>query len=143
MSGTITARCLERSEEYVINLSWVHRESLGSREAGKHEARKVLYAVAARQQVIPYSDLSGQISSVRMEPHDIRFGYFLGEISREDDAEGKGLTSVLVVHKNDNRPGFGFFELAEDLGRDASDEEKCWSNELKAVHDYWGKKGMR
>lgn len=110
-------------------------------ELGKAEARETLYAVARKRGTIPYSDLAGRIAAVHMEPHDVRFGYFLGEISREDDERDMGLSSVLVVHKTgDQLPGFGFFELAENLGRDVSDEEACWIKELNAVHDYWTKK---
>jgi hypothetical protein len=35
------------------------------------------------------------------------------------------------------RPGPGFFELAEKLGRDTSDIVKSWVDELKKVHAYW------
>ena len=110
-------------------------------ELGKAQARQVLYEVARKRRAIPYSDLVGRITAIHIDAHDIRFGYFLGEISREDDEKGMGLTSVLVVHKSgDQRPGFGFFELAENLGRDVSDEEACWIEEFNAVHDYWAKK---
>jgi hypothetical protein len=109
-------------------------------EIGKSEARQKLYAVARRRGTIPYSDLSGRITAVHMEPHDIRLGYFLGEISREDNENGMGLTSVLVVHKTgDQLPGFGFFELAENLGRDVADEEACWIRELNTVHEHWAR----
>jgi len=107
-------------------------------EAGKAEARAVLYDCAKRRRTIAYSQLSGHIRSVHMEPHDPRFGYFLGEISSEDYGLGRGLTSVLVVHKSgDQMPGFGFFELAYDLGKDITDQEACWISELNAVYDHW------
>lgn len=110
-------------------------------ELGKSQARETLYAVARKRRYIAYSDLAECITAVQMDAHDIRFGYVLGEISREDDQKGMGLTSVLVVHKSDDkRPGFGFFELAENLGRDVSDEETCWIEEFNGVHDYWSTK---
>ena len=46
--------------------------------------------------------------------------------------------SALVVHKiGDMQPGPGFFELAEELGKDTSDILRCWMAELKKVHSSW------
>jgi hypothetical protein len=60
----------------------------------------------------------------------------LGEISEEEDALGRGMLSVLVVHKGDGqRPGSGFFQLANKLGRDTSDKDLCWTIELQRVLD--------
>ena len=45
----------------------------------------------------------------------------LGEISSEEDAAGRGMLTVLVVHRaGDMQPGPGFFELAKQLGRNTS-----------------------
>lgn len=110
-------------------------------EAAKREARAVLYDVARKRRTIAYSELAAKIRSVRMDAHDPRLGPFLGEISYEDDHAGLGLTTVLVVHKyGDFRPGPGFFELANSLGRDTEDLEKCWIDELNAVYDHWRKR---
>ena len=63
----------------------------------------------------------------------------LGEISGEENAAERGMLSVIVVHKSgDKQPGPGFFEFAEELGRDTSDILKCWVDELKKVYAYWG-----
>jgi hypothetical protein len=62
----------------------------------------------------------------------------LGEISADEDAAGRGMLSVIVVHKSgDMQPGPGFFELARDLGRDTSDILVCWITELKKAHAAW------
>ncbi len=51
----------------------------------------------------------------------------LGEIAEEEDAAGRGLLTVLVVHKSGNmEPSVGFYELAEKLGRNTSDRMKLW-----------------
>lgn len=105
-------------------------------EQAKEQARKVMYRVARRKSTIPYSDLVSEISAVRMEPHDQRLAHFLGQIAREDDDAGLGLTTVVVVHKHgDMQPGPGFFEMAESQGRQVSDETMFWIEELKRVHD--------
>ncbi len=45
------------------------------------------------------------------------------------------MLTVLVVHKHgDMEPGRGFYELAHSLGRDTSDLQKCWIEELHRVH---------
>jgi hypothetical protein len=104
----------------------------------KHEAREIMYEIARKRRLISYSDLVSRIQSVRMDAHDARLAHFLGEIATEDDDAGLGLTTVVVVHKHgDQQPGPGFFEMAEAQGRDVSDPEACWMNELNAVYDYW------
>jgi hypothetical protein len=58
----------------------------------------------------------------------------LGEISQESDAQGRGMVTVLVVHKTgDMRPGPGFIDLAKKLDRDVSDIDRCWVEEFKRV----------
>lgn len=107
-------------------------------EAAKDEARAVMYATAKRRRTIPYSDLVSRIARVRMTAHDLRLAHFLGEIAREDDDEGLGLTTVVVVHKTDDmQPGPGFFEMAESQGREFDDLEQVWVEELGRVHDLW------
>jgi hypothetical protein len=105
-------------------------------ERGKDQARAVMYDVAGRRSTIAYSDLVAQITAVRMEPHDPRLAHFLGQIAREDDDNGLGLTTVVVVHKHgDQQPGPGFFDMAESQGRVIRDQTMFWIEELKRVHD--------
>lgn len=57
------------------------------------------------------------------------------QVSEEKDAVRGGMLSLIVVHKEgDKMPGPGFFVLAKKLGRDTSDRERCWSDELTKVH---------
>ena len=105
--------------------------------AAKEEARKAMIAVARREAVIAYSDLTTRIKSCTLEPHDPGLARMLGDISMEEDEAGRGMLSAVVVNKRDQRPGPGFFTLARSLGRDATNEDKCWSEELQKVHDTW------
>lgn len=106
--------------------------------AAKREAKDILAARAKVRGMIPYSDLAARIKSVQLEAHDQRLFNLLGEISKEEDLSGRGMLSVIVVHKvGDMQPGPGFFELARQLGRDTSDIPKCWIEELKKVYAYW------
>jgi len=103
-----------------------------------------LITVAEQESTITYSDLVERVRDLQHlanpidNPHDPRLAEILGEISREEDAAGRGMLSVVVVRKNDDIPGDGYFILAKELGRDTSDRVKCWVEELKKVHGYWG-----
>lgn len=109
-------------------------------DSAKAEARKVMYGFAKKGRLISYSELVGRIASISLEAHDHRLDHFLGQIASEDDDNGKGLTTVVVVHKTgDQMPGPGFFNMAESQGRDISDPVACWMDELKAVYNYWSK----
>ena len=110
-------------------------------DMAKQESRNLLIARARLRGMIPYSDLARGITTVSLDPHDQRLFHLLGEISSEEDASGRGMLSVIVVHKfGDMQPGPGFFELAKKLGRDTSDILKCWVDELKKVHALWYQK---
>ena len=91
--------------------------------------------------MIPYSELAASIHAARLAPHDQRLFHLLGELSSAEDIEGRGMLSVLVVHKSgDMQPGPGFFELAGQLGRDTTDILRCWITELHRVHAVWSGK---
>jgi hypothetical protein len=62
----------------------------------------------------------------------------LGEVSEVEDSAGRGMLSVIVVHRDgDTRPGPGFFRPAKKLGRDVTDKTACWVEGLRRVHDHW------
>lgn len=101
----------------------------------KEKIRKVLEDIARRRSLISYSDLVGRVKSVPLTPDSRALHEMLGEISIEEDIGGRGMLSVLVVHKvGDQKPGRGFFELASRLGRDATDTDACWVSELNVVY---------
>ena len=109
-------------------------------EAAKAEALAIMIERAKVRGMIPYSELVSQIRAFTMQPHDPRFFHLLGELSNEEDAAGRGMLTVVVVHKvGDMQPGPGFFELAKGLGRDTTDILKCWVDELHRVHAVWGR----
>ncbi|MDE0308560.1 MAG: hypothetical protein OXI60_01840 [Acidiferrobacterales bacterium] len=107
-------------------------------ESAKEEARKAMIAVAKRKEVITYSDLVNKIVSCRLEPRSQELAHMLGEISSNEHGAGRGMLSVLVVHKSgDCMPGPGFFELASLLGSNVEDHMEFWIRELKKVHETW------
>ena len=106
--------------------------------AAKEEARQAMIDVARRRDLMSYSDLVLRITSCVLEPHGSRLAHMLGELATEEDEEGRGLLTAVVVHKTgDRKPGPGFFKLAESLGRDVVDTDGCWMDELKTVYQAW------
>ncbi len=107
-------------------------------ETAKEEMRQILVERARLRGMIPYSDLVSRIETIQMTPDSSALAHMLGEISEAGDGSGRGMLSVIVVHKvGDMQPGPGFFQLAKKLGRDTSDILVCWVDELKRVHGYW------
>jgi hypothetical protein len=109
-------------------------------EAAKAEGKAVLAKCARDKKMISYTDFMYQIRSISFEtPYDSRLPQFLAEISMEEAKAGRGMMTALVVRKDDQRPGAGFFELAERLGYDVSDPEKFWIEEVNRVFASWQK----
>jgi hypothetical protein len=114
-----------------------HRYEIGVWERAKVEAVREISSRARSESTITYSDLTQKISSIAFGPGDSSFHYLLYEISREEDAAGRGLLSALVVRKEDGLPGHGFFDLARELGRDVTDPMRGWTEEVKLVFAKW------
>lgn len=103
------------------------------------EGRLILIARARLLQLITYTDFVAELRSFRFEgPHDPRLRFLLFDISDSEAEQNHPLLTALVVHKTDFQPGNGFFDgLAEKHGRDVSDRERCWSQEVKTVFAHW------
>ena len=137
VSGVLgTAR--EDGDWLMLREGFKHGCSEDQWSAAKEEARQVMIAVARSKSVIAYSDLVRKITSCILEPNGTHLAHMLGEISSEEDEEGRGLLTVVVVHKmGDMKPGPGFFRLARSRGRHIVDEELFWIEELRNVYDAW------
>ena len=107
-------------------------------ESAKIEAKQTLSECAKQGQMIPYSEFVGRIRSITLQAHDPRLAHFLEEISMEENSAGRGMLTALVVHKRgDQRPGPGFFDLAERLGHNTADIDRCWIEEVNKVFASW------
>ncbi|CAA2136869.1 hypothetical protein [Methylobacterium bullatum] len=103
-------------------------------DRAKGEAKTVLYDYARRGHTITYTELTQRISTIPFGPHNRDFHGLLDAVSRDEEEEGRGLLSVLVVRKDgDIKPGPGFFSMAEDVGREFHDELAFWISEFEAV----------
>lgn len=104
----------------------------------KEQARTAMVERAKVRGMIPYSDLVNEVSAVSFHAHDTRLFHLLGEISMEEDEAGRGMLSVVVVHKHgDMQPGPGFFLLGKTLGHDTNDLLEFWVAQLHKVHGVW------
>jgi hypothetical protein len=104
----------------------------------RQEATEAMVKRAKLRGMIPYSELVGQIKAIKFHAHDSVFHHMLGEISVDEDVAGRGMLSVIVVHKHgDLQPGPGFFQLAESLGHKTEDILAFWVAEFQKVHAYW------
>ena len=109
---------------------------------GVAEMTAILQRKASSLSMITYSDLSNQMTAVAIRYHDPAMDDMLLEVSRNEAAQGRGLLSVIVVHKHgDMEPGNGFYGLAQSMGLDVSDRTACWVSELHKVHSYWSRRG--
>jgi hypothetical protein len=116
--------------------TWGHPQSQWDR--AKAQAKKKMIEIARRRSAIAYSELVTAIEAISFQPDEKPFHNLLGQISIEEEQAGRGMLSVLVVHKGgDFRPGPGFFELAQELGRDTHDRDRFWAQELQRVYDAW------
>ncbi len=109
----------------------------------RREMTVVLRRHASRRQMVCYSDMLRQITTIRFALDDVAYHRMLGEVSEAEDEAGRGMLSCIVVHKvGDQQPGTGYYELAERLDRDTSDRLKCWVDEVKFVFDIWANKKL-
>jgi hypothetical protein len=91
-----------------------------------------------------YSEIAPTVGIDTENPHfGALVGRILDEINRIEFRQGRPLLSAIVISKENNMPGRGFFECARDLGRYSGkgDLEHLgfWVEELRRVHDYWSR----
>lgn len=98
-----------------------------------------LLSVARSQGLITYSDiapLAGLDMGNAVDRNEI--GRLLGDISTFEHQQGRPLLSAVVIHRDNNIPGEGFFTLARELGiYNENDDLLFFIQELRRVHDYW------
>lgn len=78
------------------------------------------------------------MTTIQVEPFDQRLWEIMGDVARNEADAGRGILSVVVVHKTgDMEPGNGFYELVKYYKRDLLDRQKCFIEELHKVHAQW------
>ena len=98
-----------------------------------------LCEVARKGVVARYSEVAPVVGLDMANPADRdRISILLDEISRHEHELGHPMLSAVVIHKDDNMPGNGFFALAQGLGLfRGGDRFQYFLEELKRVHVHW------
>jgi hypothetical protein len=65
-----------------------------------------------------------------LDPEAYALAAMLDEISRSEGEAGHGILSAVVISKEANKPGAGFFDLARRLGRQSQSDDELWIAEL-------------
>ena len=106
---------------------------------GAQDIHEELLRVAKTSGYVNYSDVA-PLAGLNMElAHDRnQIARILDGISQSEHDAGRPLLSAVVVRKDENMPGNGFFTLAKRLGlHTEGDNLDFWLAELRRVHDYW------
>lgn len=112
-------------------------------ENAKREAICAMLHAAKRSaqtgKLLFYSELAKQITSITIEPHSYAMDLLLDQISKEEDAAGRGILTAVVVLKEEGIPAAGFWVSAAEIGRDVRDRIAFWSNEASSVLENFDK----
>lgn len=100
-----------------------------------------LKRVAKEQRLTNYADIAPLAGLSMDDPTDRnRIADILGEISRFEHEQGRPMLSAVVILRDENIPGQGFFSLAKELGLySAGDNFMFFVNELRRVHAEWSR----
>ena len=98
-----------------------------------------LKSVAKKQDYTTYTDIAPMAGlDMGLDCDRAKIGEILGEISTAEHKQGRPLLSVVVIHRDNNIPGPGFFKLAKQLGQyKASNDLLFFVDQLRRVHDHW------
>lgn len=111
-----------------------HGYPIADWEAAKDQAKVFLRIRARQQRPINYEGLCREIKPIRLVAHSTAMNAFLDEISREEEAAGRGLLSAFVNRKIEGDPGPGFYKMAHELGRSLINGELAfWVEEMRSV----------
>ncbi len=97
-------------------------------------AWEILVARAREGRTISYGEMA---TALVLSPQSSQFTEMLNELSRAEEAAGRGLLSVLVVRKRQGTPGVSFFRLARELGRTFENEKVFYLEESERVTAHW------
>jgi hypothetical protein len=103
-------------------------------ETAKLQAKETLREHARRRETTTYSGLCDDIAVARFRHYSWSLMALLGQICAEEDSErGIMLASLVCKKGGDGLPGEGYFAWAAKLGRDVSDREVFWEDEVERI----------
>ena len=98
-----------------------------------------LKSVAINVETAYYNEVAPLANLDMSKPdHRTKLGKILCEISEYEHEQKRPMLSAVVILKDKNMPGKGFFDLARELGKyKDKDDFRFFLKELVKVHDYW------
>lgn len=100
------------------------------------ELDATLREVARKRTLITYADVAVRFHAQPVEPDSPLLAHLLCHRVLEDVEAGRPLVVSLVVNRQSNRPGRGFFALAGSFYR-FRDEEQFWIKEVEQSHLFY------
>ncbi len=96
--------------------------------------------VARSRGITYYSDVAPKAGLNMDSPADRKhISRILGDISTTEHKGGRPLLSAVVILRERNIPGKGFFSLAQELGLyHGGNDVQYWTQELQRVYDWHG-----
>jgi hypothetical protein len=96
-------------------------------------------AIATAGSVTTYSEIAPLAALDMSNPDDRnKISEILDDISMFEHEQHHPLLSTVVIHKDNNMPGQGYFKMARRAGvYEGSDDFLFFINELRRVHDFW------
>jgi hypothetical protein len=107
---------------------------------------KVMYdrlaEIAQRRGYTTYADVAPLVGlDMEIDADRNQMSILLEEIARFEEGQHRPLLTAVVIHRQDNIPGEGFFKIAKEFGRfDGGDKLRFWIDALNEVHDCWARK---
>jgi hypothetical protein len=100
-----------------------------------------LKEVARNRSLTNYNEVGRLVGLNMASEYDrIRIAQLLDEINQLEVADDRPMITALVILKNENIPGEGFFKCAIGLGKyDGSDDDSFWAQEVERVYTHWVK----
>jgi len=105
-----------------------------------------LQEIAKAQEMTTYSDIA-PLADLSMDNEDDRnaISIILEEIAQHEESEKRPMLTAVVIHRGDNIPGEGFFQIAQKFGRyngsrNQNNRLRFWIDALNSVHEYWKEK---
>ena len=98
-----------------------------------------LETVANQRSIVYYEDIMPLVGLSWQNPHHRKeIGRMLCTISKDEVTQRRPMLSVLVVQKSNHLPSGSFFDLAQKLGRQGSEDDETFSfRERRLVYKRW------
>ena len=104
--------------------------------------RDELRRVVKAGKITWYSDVAPLANlDMRLPKDRSSIAVMLDDISRSEHDGGRPLLSAVVIRRDTNIPGRGFFNLVKSLGLPCDDGVQCWIRQLRRVHNHWQQTG--